>query len=147
MLTAAQNLRFSRRIIIIIIRVSVEINVICFIWWQESPQSFVYFAHETDKLFLLLFLNFFHIMPTHAARRQEIIKMTEQLIEAINNGDFDAYTWVDYSVSLRSLHLNTNEQYYILQKNMWSTCNRIWAWIARQFGWRHGLPQVLFWKR
>jgi calcium/calmodulin-dependent protein kinase (CaM kinase) II len=26
------------------------------------------------------------------ARRQEIIKMTEQLIEAINNGDFDAYT-------------------------------------------------------
>lgn len=29
-----------------------------------------------------------------AARRQEIIKMTEQLIEAINNGDFDAYTWV-----------------------------------------------------
>lgn len=27
-----------------------------------------------------------------AARRQEIIKMTEQLIEAINNGDFDAYT-------------------------------------------------------
>lgn len=30
-----------------------------------------------------------------AARRQEIIKMTEQLIEAINNGDFDAYTWVN----------------------------------------------------
>lgn len=28
------------------------------------------------------------------ARRQEIIKMTEQLIEAINNGDFDSYTWV-----------------------------------------------------
>ncbi|XP_055714658.1 calcium/calmodulin-dependent protein kinase type II alpha chain isoform X3 [Phlebotomus papatasi] len=27
-----------------------------------------------------------------SARRQEIIKMTEQLIEAINNGDFDAYT-------------------------------------------------------
>lgn len=26
------------------------------------------------------------------ARRQEIIKMTEQLIEAINNGDFDAFT-------------------------------------------------------
>lgn len=24
-------------------------------------------------------------------RRQEIIKMTEQLIEAINNGDFDTY--------------------------------------------------------
>ncbi|CAO1437808.1 unnamed protein product [Diamesa serratosioi] len=27
-----------------------------------------------------------------SARRQEIIKMTEQLIEAINNGDFEAYT-------------------------------------------------------
>uniref|UniRef100_A0A1B0CT04 Calcium/calmodulin-dependent protein kinase II association-domain domain-containing protein n=1 Tax=Lutzomyia longipalpis TaxID=7200 RepID=A0A1B0CT04_LUTLO len=27
-----------------------------------------------------------------SARRQEIIKITEQLIEAINNGDFDAYT-------------------------------------------------------
>uniref|UniRef100_A0AAQ4PQA3 calcium/calmodulin-dependent protein kinase n=1 Tax=Gasterosteus aculeatus aculeatus TaxID=481459 RepID=A0AAQ4PQA3_GASAC len=27
-----------------------------------------------------------------AARKQEIIKITEQLIEAINNGDFDAYT-------------------------------------------------------
>lgn len=26
------------------------------------------------------------------ARRQEIIKMTELLIEAINNSDFDAYT-------------------------------------------------------
>lgn len=26
------------------------------------------------------------------ARRQEIIKMTEQLIEAINTGDFEAYT-------------------------------------------------------
>lgn len=28
------------------------------------------------------------------ARKQEIIKVTEQLIEAINNGDFEAYTWV-----------------------------------------------------
>lgn len=27
-----------------------------------------------------------------AARKQEIIKITEQLIEAINNGDFEAYT-------------------------------------------------------
>ena len=26
-----------------------------------------------------------------AARKQEIIKITEQLIEAVNNGDFDAY--------------------------------------------------------
>uniref|UniRef100_A0A8C6NQQ4 calcium/calmodulin-dependent protein kinase n=1 Tax=Nothobranchius furzeri TaxID=105023 RepID=A0A8C6NQQ4_NOTFU len=28
----------------------------------------------------------------HMSRKQEIIKITEQLIEAINNGDFDAYT-------------------------------------------------------
>jgi ketosteroid isomerase-like protein len=33
-----------------------------------------------------------NLMHTVQARRQEIIKMTEQLIEAINNGDFDAYT-------------------------------------------------------
>ncbi len=29
-----------------------------------------------------------------SARKQEIIKVTEQLIEAINNGDFEAYTLV-----------------------------------------------------
>lgn len=29
-----------------------------------------------------------------SARKQEIIKATEQLIEAINNGDFEAYTLV-----------------------------------------------------
>jgi Calcium/calmodulin dependent protein kinase II association domain len=34
----------------------------------------------------------FSFLLSMAARRQEIIKMTEQLIEAINNGDFDAYT-------------------------------------------------------
>ncbi|TWW63724.1 Calcium/calmodulin-dependent protein kinase type II delta chain [Takifugu flavidus] len=31
-------------------------------------------------------------VPCFAARKQEIIKVTEQLIEAINNGDFEAYT-------------------------------------------------------
>lgn len=31
-------------------------------------------------------------LSVSAARKQEIIKITEQLIEAINNGDFDAYT-------------------------------------------------------
>ncbi|KAM4599077.1 calcium/calmodulin-dependent protein kinase type II subunit gamma isoform 4-T4 [Fundulus diaphanus] len=31
-------------------------------------------------------------MKGRKARKQEIIKMTEQLIEAINNGDFDSYT-------------------------------------------------------
>ncbi len=33
-------------------------------------------------------------MFSPAARKQEIIKITEQLIEAINNGDFDAYAYV-----------------------------------------------------
>ncbi|XP_031731171.1 calcium/calmodulin-dependent protein kinase type II subunit gamma isoform X14 [Anarrhichthys ocellatus] len=32
--------------------------------------------------------------PPPTSRKQEIIKMTEQLIEAINNGDFDAYTMI-----------------------------------------------------
>uniref|UniRef100_A0A3B4XZI8 calcium/calmodulin-dependent protein kinase n=1 Tax=Seriola lalandi dorsalis TaxID=1841481 RepID=A0A3B4XZI8_SERLL len=31
-------------------------------------------------------------IPCPGTRKQEIIKITEQLIEAINNGDFDAYT-------------------------------------------------------
>uniref|UniRef100_A0A674PD43 calcium/calmodulin-dependent protein kinase n=1 Tax=Takifugu rubripes TaxID=31033 RepID=A0A674PD43_TAKRU len=34
----------------------------------------------------------FFFVPCFAARKQEIIKVTEQLIEAINNGDFEAYT-------------------------------------------------------
>ncbi|XP_029678187.1 calcium/calmodulin-dependent protein kinase type II alpha chain isoform X1 [Formica exsecta] len=33
-----------------------------------------------------------HIVNEEFARRQEIIKMTEQLIESINTGDFEAYT-------------------------------------------------------
>lgn len=32
-----------------------------------------------------------HSGPVPAARKQEIIKITEQLIEAVNNGDFEAY--------------------------------------------------------
>lgn len=31
------------------------------------------------------------LLPSCTARKQEIIKITEQLIEAINNGDFEAY--------------------------------------------------------
>uniref|UniRef100_A0AAZ3SPE5 calcium/calmodulin-dependent protein kinase n=1 Tax=Oncorhynchus tshawytscha TaxID=74940 RepID=A0AAZ3SPE5_ONCTS len=33
-----------------------------------------------------------HTLPVTATRKQEIIKITEQLIEAVNNGDFEAYT-------------------------------------------------------
>lgn len=36
--------------------------------------------------------NYENKMLNIAARRQEIIKMTEQLIESINTGDFEAYT-------------------------------------------------------
>uniref|UniRef100_A0A8C0FVG9 calcium/calmodulin-dependent protein kinase n=1 Tax=Bubo bubo TaxID=30461 RepID=A0A8C0FVG9_BUBBB len=39
-------------------------------------------------LFFLLFCFLMHLL----SRKQEIIKVTEQLIEAINNGDFEAYT-------------------------------------------------------
>lgn len=47
-------------------------------------------------------LLFFFFCPTwncscFLARKQEIIKVTEQLIEAINNGDFEAYTSVEHS--------------------------------------------------
>uniref|UniRef100_A0A8C9YLB0 calcium/calmodulin-dependent protein kinase n=1 Tax=Sander lucioperca TaxID=283035 RepID=A0A8C9YLB0_SANLU len=42
------------------------------------------------NLFWLSSLYFF--LSLFSARKQEIIKMTEQLIEAINNGDFEAYT-------------------------------------------------------
>uniref|UniRef100_A0A8C1U3Y8 calcium/calmodulin-dependent protein kinase n=1 Tax=Cyprinus carpio TaxID=7962 RepID=A0A8C1U3Y8_CYPCA len=37
-------------------------------------------------------ISFRHTSETCAPRKQEIIKITEQLIEAINNGDFEAYT-------------------------------------------------------
>ncbi|CAB1343600.1 unnamed protein product, partial [Coregonus sp. 'balchen'] len=42
----------------------------------------------------LSLLPFIYLSIVHwiSARKQEIIKITEQLIEAINNGDFEAYT-------------------------------------------------------
>uniref|UniRef100_A0AAY3ZWF4 calcium/calmodulin-dependent protein kinase n=1 Tax=Denticeps clupeoides TaxID=299321 RepID=A0AAY3ZWF4_9TELE len=41
-----------------------------------------HFTHSTQH----------HQAPPSLARKQEIIKITEQLIEAVNNGDFEAYT-------------------------------------------------------
>lgn len=38
----------------------------------------------------LIYVHVFFSFPL--ARKQEIIKMTEQLIEAINTGDYEAYT-------------------------------------------------------
>lgn len=49
-------------------------------WWCVYKQWFV--AKSNLKC------------PCLSARKQEIIKVTEQLIEAINNGDFEAYTSV-----------------------------------------------------
>lgn len=46
---------------------------------------------SSDCLLLLLSLTSPLSILNISARKQEIIKMTEQLIEAINNGDFDAY--------------------------------------------------------
>uniref|UniRef100_A0A665WHS2 calcium/calmodulin-dependent protein kinase n=1 Tax=Echeneis naucrates TaxID=173247 RepID=A0A665WHS2_ECHNA len=48
-----------------------------------SPTKWVLIIHHLCVSFSL---------SRSVARKQEIIKITEQLIEAINNGDFDAYT-------------------------------------------------------
>uniref|UniRef100_A0A671XYI6 calcium/calmodulin-dependent protein kinase n=1 Tax=Sparus aurata TaxID=8175 RepID=A0A671XYI6_SPAAU len=53
----------------------------CFLWHHFHIFNVQFFCDLLWFCFCLL-----------SARKQEIIKMTEQLIEAINNGDFDAYT-------------------------------------------------------
>lgn len=52
------------------------------------------FSPSNWLLVLLIIYHLFVSFPLvlSVARKQEIIKITEQLIEAINNGDFDAYT-------------------------------------------------------
>lgn len=57
---------------------------------QKLPQLIVVSA--SDWLPTIYHLSVFLITALPVARKQEIIKITEQLIEAINNGDFDAYT-------------------------------------------------------
>lgn len=63
--------------------------------------------HKATELVVASSINVYlcltHILFVSTARKQEIIKATEQLIEAINNGDFEAYTlvWPD-----PSLHAN-----------------------------------------
>lgn len=51
----------------------------------------MYYREEPDPTDLVEVVTESEIL-TIAARRQEIIKMTEQLIESINTGDFEAYT-------------------------------------------------------
>ena len=48
-------------------------------------------APENATVELREFVTDSHVL-TIAARRQEIIKMTEQLIDSINTGDFEGYT-------------------------------------------------------
>uniref|UniRef100_A0A3P8UTB4 calcium/calmodulin-dependent protein kinase n=1 Tax=Cynoglossus semilaevis TaxID=244447 RepID=A0A3P8UTB4_CYNSE len=55
-------------------------------WTTLSPKL------ETMPHLLSFFFPSFSCASSSSARKQEIIKMTEQLIEAINNGDFEAYT-------------------------------------------------------
>jgi len=33
-----------------------------------------------------------YLNPLHAARKQEILKLTEQLLEAISSGDYEIYS-------------------------------------------------------
>uniref|UniRef100_A0A4W3H7G8 calcium/calmodulin-dependent protein kinase n=1 Tax=Callorhinchus milii TaxID=7868 RepID=A0A4W3H7G8_CALMI len=58
------------------------------------PHSFLWimlnvYGHFAEQHLMFLSYVFF---PKTLARKQDIIKITEQLIEAINNGDFEAYT-------------------------------------------------------
>lgn len=53
----------------------------------EKTMIFVVITMRTsDQIYVHVFFSF------PLARKQEIIKMTEQLIEAINTGDYEAYT-------------------------------------------------------
>uniref|UniRef100_A0AAY5F6K0 calcium/calmodulin-dependent protein kinase n=1 Tax=Electrophorus electricus TaxID=8005 RepID=A0AAY5F6K0_ELEEL len=52
--------------------------------------SFLFSPFREPSSPLCLFPETFQVGPL--ARKQEIIKITEQLIEAVNNGDFEAYT-------------------------------------------------------
>lgn len=61
----------------------------------KGNQHIVNCFSPSDQLLVLLII--YHLFVSlslvlSVARKQEIIKITEQLIEAINNGDFDAYT-------------------------------------------------------
>uniref|UniRef100_A0A3P8N8N1 calcium/calmodulin-dependent protein kinase n=1 Tax=Astatotilapia calliptera TaxID=8154 RepID=A0A3P8N8N1_ASTCA len=67
-------------------------------WRKENKMSL---CRNPPHCYCLTFQLASHQLPSvclflslvlSAARKQEIIKITEQLIEAINNGDFDAYT-------------------------------------------------------
>ncbi|XP_064215797.1 calcium/calmodulin-dependent protein kinase type II alpha chain isoform X8 [Tribolium castaneum] len=63
--------------------------------WVESTVGYNRFPTEESEIRIVCPEKPYSQLSTNSqgsARRQEIIKMTEQLIEAINTGDFEAYT-------------------------------------------------------
>uniref|UniRef100_A0A7N8XTF6 calcium/calmodulin-dependent protein kinase n=1 Tax=Mastacembelus armatus TaxID=205130 RepID=A0A7N8XTF6_9TELE len=61
----------------------------CYNWTVSGKHEEWYFHNEPPNFGFLTIFNLLFLFP---ARKQEIIKITEQLIEAINHGDFEAYT-------------------------------------------------------
>uniref|UniRef100_A0A3B5A242 calcium/calmodulin-dependent protein kinase n=1 Tax=Stegastes partitus TaxID=144197 RepID=A0A3B5A242_9TELE len=71
----------ARRKLKVVFSIFVGDQQVCFCTLQESSDSSNTTIEDEDHTLCFL----------AAARKQEIIKITEQLIEAVNNGDFEAY--------------------------------------------------------
>lgn len=85
------------------------------------------------------------LLPT--VRKQDIIKVTEQLIEAISNGDFESYTWVTQIRAVYPLnHALILEVSPPPQENVWPSCDGVRARGSGESGGRPWLPSLLFWK-
>lgn len=85
------------------------------------------------------------LLPT--VRKQDIIKVTEQLIEAISNGDFESYTWV---TQIRAVYPLDRALIWEVspppQENVWPSCDGVRARGSGESGGRPWLPSLLFWK-
>ncbi|KAI5107853.1 calcium/calmodulin-dependent protein kinase type II subunit gamma isoform X3, partial [Silurus meridionalis] len=64
--------------------------ILLIVWHLLACSVFVLFYFLSKNAILGSLIYLFSLWAS--ARKQEIIKITEQLIEAINNGDFEAYT-------------------------------------------------------
>lgn len=56
------------------------------VWHMRRTQEMVAGASLLSRFY------YFCVLSCPTVRKQEIIKVTEQLIEAISNGDFESYT-------------------------------------------------------
>lgn len=56
------------------------------VWHMTRTQEMVVGASLLSRFY------YFCVLSCPTVRKQEIIKVTEQLIEAISNGDFESYT-------------------------------------------------------